>query len=47
LNVEEFASVTEAKEAGGNKEKFLKLFEMYVKEPVWKNPDLLRKAGWE
>jgi len=35
------------KEAGGNTEKFLKLFEEYVKTPVINNPDLLNKTGWE
>ncbi len=35
------------KEARGNRDKFLKLFDKYVKEPVRKNPDLLRKKGWE
>jgi hypothetical protein len=36
-----------AREAGDDKAKFLELFEMYVKEPVRRNPDLLRKSGWE
>ncbi len=36
-----------AREAGGNKERFLELFETYVKGPVRQNPDLLRKIGWE
>ena len=35
------------KEANGDKGKFLKLFEKYIKEPVRKNPDILRKKGWE
>lgn len=36
-----------AREAGAYKEKFLELFEKYVKEPVRRNPDLLRRSGWE
>jgi hypothetical protein len=36
-----------AREAGKNKDKFLKLFDKYVKDPVRKNPDLLRKCGWD
>ena len=35
------------REAKGDKVKFLNLFDQYVKEPVRKNPDLLRKDGWE
>ena len=35
-----------AKKAGKNKDKFLELFEKTVKEPVRKNPELLRKSGW-
>lgn len=35
-----------AKEAGDDKEKFLELFDQYVKEPIRKNPQLLRKIGW-
>ena len=35
-----------AKEAGGDPEKFLKLFEKYIKEPIIKNPELLNKEGW-
>ena len=35
------------KEAGGDKEKFLKLFEKYIKTPVINNPNLLNKTGWE
>ena len=35
-----------AKEAGPNKSKFLELFEKYVKEPVRKNPQMLRKDYW-
>jgi len=34
-------------EAGTDTNKFLELFDKYVKEPVRNNPDLLRKAGWE
>jgi len=34
-------------EAAGVKAKFLELFDKYVKEPVRKNPELLRKAGWQ
>ena len=34
-------------ESGGSKEKFLELFNEYVKEPVRNNPDMLRKSGWE
>ncbi len=33
-------------EANGNTEKFLNLFEIYIKNPVRKNPSLLRKSGW-
>ena len=29
------------------KEKFLELFNEYVKDPIRNNPDLLRKSGWE
>jgi hypothetical protein len=35
-----------AREAGNDVNKFLKLFEKYVKAPVRQNPDLLRKDGW-
>ena len=34
-------------ESGGSKEKFLELFNEYVKDPIRNNPDLLRKSGWE
>lgn len=34
------------KEAGDDAMKFQKLFDKYVKEPVRKNPELLRKSGW-
>ncbi len=33
--------------AGGNQAKFIQLFQSYVKNPVIKNPQLLRKAGWQ
>ena len=36
-----------SKKAGKNKDKFLELFEKTVKEPIRKNPELLRKSGWE
>jgi hypothetical protein len=36
-----------AKEAGDKKDKFLKLYEKYVKTPVRENPDMLRKEFWE
>lgn len=36
-----------AKEAGDSVEEFLRLFEKYVKEPIRKNPELLRKSGWD
>jgi RHS repeat-associated protein len=36
-----------AQEAGDDACEFLRLFDKYVKEPVRKNPDLLRRAGWE
>jgi hypothetical protein len=35
-----------AREAGDNKEKFLNLFNKYTKETTRKNPDILRKSGW-
>jgi hypothetical protein len=35
-----------AREAGGDTARFLELFEKYVKDPIRKNPDLLRKSGW-
>lgn len=34
-------------EAAGNVEKFLELFEKYVKEPIRNNPDLLYRIGWQ
>ena len=36
-----------AKGAGPDKDKFLELFQLYVKDPVLINPDLLRKIGWK
>lgn len=36
-----------AREAGRNREKFLDLFDAYVKEPIRQNPELLRKSGWQ
>lgn len=36
-----------AAEAGGNTEKFLELYELYVKQPIRSNPALLRAAGWK
>ena len=36
-----------SKAAGKSKKKFLKLFEENVKKEVRKNPELLRKSGWE
>jgi hypothetical protein len=35
-----------SKKAGKNKDEFLRLFEKSVKDPVRKNPELLRKSGW-
>ena len=34
-------------EAGGAADKFLELFDKYVKQPIIDNPDLLYKKGWE
>ncbi|MEW6312984.1 MAG: AHH domain-containing protein [Pseudomonadota bacterium] len=34
-------------EAGGDKLLFLRLFDQYVKEPIRRNPELLRKSGWQ
>ena len=34
-------------ESEGSKEKFLELYDKYVKKPVRNNLDLLRKSGWE
>ena len=36
-----------AREAGDDATRFRQLFEEYVKEPIRKNPDLLRKSGWD
>jgi len=36
-----------AKGSGGSQAKFLELFDLYVKQPVRDNPELLRKLGWE
>jgi hypothetical protein len=36
-----------AREAKGSSQKFLELFEKYIKEPIRINPELLRKSGWE
>ncbi|MDE3184495.1 MAG: AHH domain-containing protein, partial [Bacteroidota bacterium] len=33
-------------EAGENQNQFLQLFDKYVKQPVFQNPNLLRKSGW-
>jgi hypothetical protein len=35
-----------AREAKGDKAKFLELFEKYVKTPIRENPDMLRKKWW-
>jgi hypothetical protein len=32
--------------AKGRQDLFLKLFDQYVKQPILKNPNLLRKSGW-
>ena len=36
-----------SKKAGKDQEKFLNLFEKDIKAKVRKNPELLRKSGWE
>ncbi|WP_294272263.1 RHS repeat-associated core domain-containing protein, partial [uncultured Chryseobacterium sp.] len=36
-----------AKASGGSQAKFLELFNKNVKQPVLKNPELLRKSGWK
>jgi hypothetical protein len=36
-----------AAEAGCDANKFLALFERYVKRPPRENPELLRKSGWK
>lgn len=38
---------TASKEAGSDREEFLSLFDLYVKQPVIANPELLRKSGWQ
>ena len=35
-----------ANEAGNNRDKFLELYEKYVKAPIRENPDLMYKKGW-
>ena len=34
-------------EAGNSQEEFLRLFNIYVKQPIINNPNLLRKSGWK
>jgi len=36
-----------AEQAGSNKEKFLRLFNEYVVEPVSEHPEMLDKAFWQ
>ena len=36
-----------ASEAGGSQAKFLELYNLYVKQPIINNPQLLRSAGWQ
>ncbi len=33
-------------EASGSQAEFLRLFNLYVKQPIFQNPNLLRKSGW-
>lgn len=33
-------------EAAGYKQRFLELFNVYIKQVVLDNPELLRKSGW-
>lgn len=33
-------------EAAGDTQKFLNLFDIYIKQVVLDNPELLRKSGW-
>ena len=33
--------------ANGNKNQFLKLLEKHIKDPIRKNPEKLRKSGWQ
>jgi hypothetical protein len=35
-----------ALEAGGDKARFIQLFDQYVKQTIVSNPLLLRKSGW-
>jgi hypothetical protein len=34
------------REAGTNRSLFLQKYDLYVKQPVLDNPELLRKSGW-
>lgn len=36
-----------ASQAGGSQARFLELYNLYVKQPVINNPELLRKIGWQ
>ncbi|MFW9928716.1 MAG: AHH domain-containing protein [Candidatus Thorarchaeota archaeon] len=42
-----FSMQKAAKEAKGNTQVFLQLFDKYVKTPIMNNPELLNKVGWE
>lgn len=33
-------------EAAGDTSKFLELFDLYIKQTIINNPELLRKSGW-
>lgn len=35
------------REAGNDKQKFLQLYDKYVKQPVRDNPDIMYNKGWE
>lgn len=35
------------RQAGACKDKFLSLFEKYVKQPIRNNPEKLKKSGWK
>ena len=35
-----------AEEAGDDVNKFLELFDKYVKKPLINNPNILNKSGW-
>jgi hypothetical protein len=35
-----------AAEAGTSTAKFLELFDLYVKQPILQNPNLLHSSGW-